>query len=319
MKPLVSVIVPVYKVADYLERCLVSLCGQSLHGIEIILVNDASPDRCGIVCEEYATKDARIKVIHHKENRGLSAARNTGIANASSDYLMFVDGDDWVHEDFCKAPYECAVKYQADLVLFNLFRIKYSGCLSYSEIKDFNRKDGYKSHTEATDLLFSESIGNSACNKLYNKKLFKTILYPEGSFYEDWGTTYKIVWQADQIFYLDRVLYYYSFRKNSITTLKTEKILEDKTRIAIQRYCDLQNLGYSSVALDINIKTVTLLYCVLSNKDCLNPNYEFSIKMLNTCEKLPDGCSWILKILFKLYKYYPLLFNFISRYGFFWR
>lgn len=82
------------------------------------MVDDTSPDRCGEIYEEYAAKDSRFKVFYHPKNRGLSAARNTGIAHASSEYLMFVDSDDWVHEDFCKLPYECAVKQQADLVMF---------------------------------------------------------------------------------------------------------------------------------------------------------------------------------------------------------
>ena len=117
-RPLLSVIVPVYKVEDVLSRCLDSLCRQSLQNIEILLVDDASPDRCGAICEAYAEKDPRFRVIHHPENRGLSATRNTGIAQASADYLMFVDSDDWVHEDFCKLPYECAEQTGADLVMF---------------------------------------------------------------------------------------------------------------------------------------------------------------------------------------------------------
>ena len=117
-QPLVSVIVPVYKVEDVLSRCLDSLCRQSLRDIEIILVDDASPDQCGEICEQYAAKDTRFKVFHHSEIRGLSAARNTGIAYASADYLMFVDSDDWVHEEFCKLPYECAVQQQVELVFF---------------------------------------------------------------------------------------------------------------------------------------------------------------------------------------------------------
>lgn len=117
MKPLVSVIVPIYKVEDYLIRCLDSLCRQSLCEIEILLINDASPDRCGEICEKYAAQDARFKVFHHQENKGLSAARNTGIINALADYLMFVDSDDYVHKDFCKLPYDTAV-LQNYLALF---------------------------------------------------------------------------------------------------------------------------------------------------------------------------------------------------------
>ena len=103
-QPLVSVIVPVYKVEDVLSRYLDSLCKQCLQEIEIILVDDASPDQCGAICEQYATRDKRIRVIHHPKNRGLSAARNTGIAHATADYLMFVDSDDWVHEDLNRSP-----------------------------------------------------------------------------------------------------------------------------------------------------------------------------------------------------------------------
>lgn len=125
MKPLVSIIVPVYKVEDYLERCLDTLCRQSLKDIEIILVDDGSPDRSGEICDQYAKEDRRIKVLRHPENRGLSAARNTGIAYAAADYLMFVDSDDWVHVDFCKLPYEYAMQHQADLVMFCKRKIKY--------------------------------------------------------------------------------------------------------------------------------------------------------------------------------------------------
>ena len=126
MKSLVSVIVPVYKVEEYLPRCLDSLCRQSLKNIEIILIDDASPDRCGKICDTYAAKDARFKVIHLKTNQGLSVARNIGIEHAISDYLMFVDSDDWVHEDFCKAPYECALQYN--------FRVKLLNYFSYTEL-----------------------------------------------------------------------------------------------------------------------------------------------------------------------------------------
>ncbi len=167
MKPLVSVIVPVYKVEDCLVRCLDSLCRQSLRDIEIIIIDDASPDRCGEICEEYAARDARIKVIHHSENRGLSAARNTGIKEAAADYLMFVDSDDYVHEDFCKLPFGCAVHYQADLVLFrfkNTAQKKLIGGQFYKNIIA-SAASGYRTQIEALDLLHRE-IEQYAWNKL---------------------------------------------------------------------------------------------------------------------------------------------------------
>ena len=124
MQPLISVIVPVYKVEDCIVRCLDSLRRQSFTNIEILLIDDASPDNCGKICELYAEKDSRFRVIHNLTNQGLSVARNIGITNARCDWLMFVDSDDWVHKDYCKEAYECAIDYQADLVLFRFQRIK---------------------------------------------------------------------------------------------------------------------------------------------------------------------------------------------------
>ncbi len=117
MKPLVSVIVPVYKVEPYLERCLDSLLNQTLKEIEIIIIDDGSPDRCGQICDAYAARDDQFRVVH-QENRGLSAARNVGIEMAQADYLMFVDSDDWVHPDYCRLPYEAAVEHGVELVIF---------------------------------------------------------------------------------------------------------------------------------------------------------------------------------------------------------
>ena len=170
---MVSVIIPVYKVEDVLVRCLDSLRRQSLRNIEIILVDDASPDSCGEICERYARADARFKVIHHTENRGLSAARNTGIAQASADYLMFADSDDWVHENFCKLPYECAVQQQADLVLFCHQVIEKNGSLGLKRKAD--RDFGKLTRLEAIELMLYKT-GIAAWNMLYSRKLFQLTL-----------------------------------------------------------------------------------------------------------------------------------------------
>ena len=181
MGPLISVIVPVYNTENYFIRCLESLRQQSLKQIEVILINDASTDSCGVICENYAEKDECFKVIHHKENKGLSEARNTGIRMATGDYLMFVDSDDVVHKDFCKDAYECAAHYQADLVLFKYHLVKDN---DFHFITDSSKDNIYdtattSSHyltiTEALDLL-QQGIGHMAWNKLYKKELFNDIL-----------------------------------------------------------------------------------------------------------------------------------------------
>lgn len=121
-EPLVSIIVPIYKVPEkFLRKCIKSLRGQTLKNIEILLVDDGSPDNCGKICDEYADKDERIKVIH-KRNGGLSAARNTGCKNAQGKWIMFVDGDDWIEADMCELMYAAGEKKKVDIVLSGLMK-----------------------------------------------------------------------------------------------------------------------------------------------------------------------------------------------------
>lgn len=306
-QPLVSVIVPVYKVEDVLARCLDTLCRQSLRDIEIILVDDASPDRCGEICEQYAAEDARFKVIHHSENRGLSAARNTGIAQASADYLMFVDSDDWVHEDFCKLPYECAVQNKADLVLFCHQSIDKNGSPGIKRMAD--RDSGRLSRLEAIELLFK--VGIVAWNKLYSRKLFQTVSFPEGYVCEDIGTTCKTVLMADTIYYLDTVLYYYCYREGSITTLKTGKLLQDSFEMSMRLYRDLSAWGYPKDKLELLLSNISLTYCIQKKPDADDANYAFCRKVLQSAKQIPERFTWKRKVLFVLLKYCPPLFELV--------
>ena len=119
MIPKVSIVVPMYGVEPFLNKCVDSLLAQSLHDIEIILVDDGSPDRCGEMCDEYAKRDKRVVVIH-KSNGGLSDARNKGLDVAKGDYVMFVDSDDWIELETCSIIIGLAVKYEVDVVSFGI-------------------------------------------------------------------------------------------------------------------------------------------------------------------------------------------------------
>lgn len=309
-RPLISVIVPVYKVEDVLARCLDSLCRQSLQNIEILLVDDASPDRCGTICEAYAEKDPRFRVIHHPENRGLSAARNTGIAQASADYLMFVDSDDWVHEDFCKLPYECAEQNNADLVMFRFQDMKRDGSINLAQ-KPVNEKFVYQTRLQAIDLLL-HVVKDYAWNKLYRKELFKHVSYPEGYFYEDIGTTYKAILLADAIYFLDTILYFYYRRADSITMLKTEKALQDWFDMSMRRYHDLAEWGnYPSEKVKCLLQNITLAYCIMKKADADDDNYAFCRKTLQGVKGIPKNFTWRRKILFVLLKYCPPAFDLV--------
>lgn len=309
MQPLVSVIVPVYRVEDVLARCLDSLCRQSLQNIEILLIDDASPDRCGAICEEYAEKDPRFRVIHHPENRGLSAARNTGIAFASADYLMFVDSDDYVHEDFCNLPYECAVKNAADLVMFLYYCNKKHASKSPGK-KEVGRNYVHLSKLEAIELMFRTG-GVVVWNKLYRKKLFDTISYPEGYFYEDVGTTHKTILLADSICFLGTVLYYQCEHAGSITTLSSDKVFADYFEMAMQRYHDLAAWGYPEDSLELLLQNNALTYCMRKKEDFEDAKYIFCRKTLQSAKGIPAKFIWKRKILFVLLKYCPPLFDLI--------
>lgn len=320
MSPLVSVIVPVYKVEDCLVRCLDSLCVQSLRNIEIIVVDDDSPDRCGEICNDYAKKDARFFVIHHLENKGLSEARNTGIAHAKGEYLMFVDSDDYVHKDFCKLPYECAVRNQVDLVMFRFDLIHNNKSSSNNQDVDAKHKtvgllkSGYRTKMDALELLLNNNlgVGQGAWNKLYRKSMFEEISFPSGYLFEDVGTMYKTILRAHSIYFLNESLYYYyySFRPGSITTSRTQKGLHDWIELTLQQYRDLVAWqGHTWENLELYLQEMAMVYCINKKRDLSDPNYMFCMQTLRSCKKVPTRLTNKRKILFLLLKYAPALFE----------
>lgn len=131
--PLISVIVPIYNVERYVRKCLDSLKGQTLKQIEVICIDDGSTDGSGKIADEYVSEEWPRFRVFHTENRGLSAARNRGIDEAKAQWLMFVDSDDWVHEDFCRVPYEAAIENSADLVIFGAYRVLRNGMIEKRE------------------------------------------------------------------------------------------------------------------------------------------------------------------------------------------
>lgn len=225
--PLISVIVPVYRVEEYLERCVESILSQTYENLEVILVDDGSPDRCPTICDAYAGKDARVKVIH-QENKGLSGARNAGIELAEGEYLAFVDSDDYVSPHFIEGLHEL---------------LQETGC-AIGQCR-FSYVKGEKL-TEEGDSAFCIYRGESlmeqlygpeekatyfvvAWNKLYRAELFKEtgIRYPEGRIHEDEATTYQLFHAAKKLAFLDKAMYgYYTENGGSITSVFSAKRLQ---------------------------------------------------------------------------------------------
>lgn len=212
MNELISVIVPVYKVEEYLRRCIDSIINQTYKNLEIILVDDGSPDNCGKICDEYAKKDDRINVIH-KENGGLSDARNAGIDIANGKYITFIDSDDYVSEDYVEFLYSLIKENNADISMGKHFIIYKNDIINTGT----DLKNILKPKEALEKMLYSNDLDVSAWAKLYKKELFQNIKYPKGRLYEDAATTYKLIDKSKIIAFYSKPIYYYVIRDNSIT------------------------------------------------------------------------------------------------------
>lgn len=229
---LISIIIPVYKVEKYLEKCIESVLKQTYTNLQIILVDDGSPDNCGKICDEYAKKDSRIEVIH-KANGGLSDARNVGISKAKGRYIGFVDSDDYIKEDMYEILLNLIKKYDADVSICNLYDvIDGNECIRNKEngIREYSRIDILK------EILLDKNIQSYAWNKLYKKELFDEIKYPIGKKYEDIGTTFYLFEKCNKIVVTSEPEYYYLKRADSLVNNVTESTIFDYTEIIIQRY-----------------------------------------------------------------------------------
>ncbi len=225
--PLISVIVPVYRVEAYLERCVKSILSQTYENLEVILVDDGSPDQCPAICDACAEKDARVKVIH-QENKGLSGARNAGIDAASGEYLAFVDSDDYVSPHFIEELYQLLQDTGCAIGQCRFSYVKGDGLVEEGD----SAFCIYRGESLMEQLYGPEEKATCfvvAWNKLYRAELFKEtgIRYPEGRIHEDEATTYRLFHEAKKLAFLDRALYgYYTENGGSITSVFSAKRLQ---------------------------------------------------------------------------------------------
>lgn len=242
-KEKISVIVPVYKVEKYLRKCIESIINQTYRNIEIILIDDGSPDSCGQICDEYASKDNRIRVIH-QPNQGLSSARNEGLRHVSGSYITFVDSDDYIRKDFLYKLYQNIKKSDVDIsicaeeyVRENRYGgVEYIGrpYSSYNGTLIVNSSDGLSL------MLRQVFFDSSAWGKLYKSYLFEDVLFPVGYTYEDQGTIYKPFLKSKKIAYTSEKMYYYLQRKDSILhSVLDAKHFWDGIKMVEQQYYDV--------------------------------------------------------------------------------
>lgn len=210
---MISIIVPVYNVEQYLNRCVNSLLRQSYQDLEIILVDDGSTDSSGQLCDNWGTKDRRIKVLH-KENGGLSDARNTGLAVSSGDYIGFVDSDDWIEPDMYQDMLDNMQRTGADLAVTGINRIYDNGYnlnqFVHKNVECFNGDEIVKKYLE------QNCFSTAAWDKLYKKDLLKNRRFPVGKLYEDAPVIYDILKNINKIVVIGKPQYHYFQRANSI-------------------------------------------------------------------------------------------------------
>ena len=310
---LISVIIPVYNVEKYLRCCLDSVVVQTYRDIEIILVDDGSLDGCSQICDEYAEKDARIKVIH-QENGGLAHARNVGMANSCGEYVSFIDSDDYVSIDYIECLYKGIVEFEADISIASFYPFKDDTCLPFTEpvlYEEISKEEAIKRYCSINADRSMPFI--SVCNKIYRKVLFEGIEFPKGRLYEDAFTTYKLIDRAKKIVFTTSKLYFYRINQQSIQGQSfKEKHLEmvEAFRSGLGYFRE-QNAELSEKFIPPLL--MREIYCWWGTKINLK-NKALSQKMMDDyrrdCKKLRFGKQISLKwvLVFKLISICPWLY-----------
>ena len=220
---LISVIVPIYNVEPYLDRCVESIVNQTYPNLEIILVDDGSPDCCPAMCDAWAKRDSRVRVIH-KKNGGLSDARNAGLAVAQGEYIAFVDSDDWIDARYIHVLYQALLQTNSEIAACDV-------CITFEKVKERCLPESVPmrvctSSQAIEDILNGKGFRAVAWNKLYKRSLLIGEQYPVGRYHEDEFITYRLLSKADKLVYLDWPLYFYFQRSGSIMNSFSPKHLD---------------------------------------------------------------------------------------------
>ena len=310
-EPLISVIVPIYNVEKYLKQCVDSIINQTYHNLEIILVDDGSPDNCGAICDEYAKTDNRIRVIH-KPNGGLSDARNAGIKTMHGEYLMFVDSDDYITEDCIAYLYDISVRFSADLVIggFEKFENE-TKCLIYTTAATNECVEKLNNREAMKNTLIN---GCAAWARLYKADVHHNIMFPVGEINEDEAIVLSLLEKCQIVVNTNKVIYKYRYRSQSITSTRWDRnkldwcnhckanlefISEkypDLIIYAKQRYCSSVIWALNNMTSDKNRFSDLIPKYQMELKKCIGDKNCF--KEISFKEKLR---AYLLAYLFNLY------------------
>ncbi|NSP12209.1 glycosyltransferase [Enterococcus faecalis] len=287
--PKISIIVPVYNVEKYLEKCVRSILAQTFTDFELILVDDGSPDSSGAMCDQFAEQDQRVKVIH-KENGGLSDARNAGIEIATGEYLGFVDSDDYIADDMYELLYTNIVKEDADLSICGIYDV-YEGKEPVEKQQQYIVLDKVAAMKM---ILEAKVVSVHAVNKLYKKEIFEDIRYPVGMITEDGAVILSILEHTEKIVIDTQQKYYYFHRANSISSnlfskkdLDTINVWKENENYILDWYHELSNVVHTRVCWANFIVLDKMMNSKLNNEEkkvqkeivtFLRKNFKFIMK-----------------------------------------
>lgn len=256
---LISVVVPVYNVEEYIDRCIRSIINQSYKNLQIILVDDGSEDKSGKICEYYAKCDKRISVIH-KQNGGLSDARNIGINIAQGKFITFVDSDDYILENYIERLYSLLYETNADISIIGVETIFRNHVAEKRELKYYPPTVYTKE--EAIRETLNVRLRQSAWGKLYKIELFNNIRFPKGKLYEDLAIVFNILCVANKVVFSNEALYMYMIRKNSImqTSFNLQQYQEAEI---IERAMDFLETQYPTLHYEACARRVYSYFVIL--------------------------------------------------------
>lgn len=311
--PLISVIVPVYNVEKYLRDCVDSILNQTYENFELILVDDGSPDSSGKMCDAFAEKDKRIIVLH-KENGGLSDARNKGIELARGTYITFIDSDDIVYKEYLSL-FVSTMKNEKVEIVQGIFthNLNELGAIETRNVKVYRNNEAI-----FRDYLRYKNLQGHACNKLYLTKLFKTLRYPVGKIQEDAWTTYKSFVESDGIAVVFVNTYYYRINNESIMNGKFNPKRFEIMGVPqdIKCYLNKRNIH---IRIDNDLEYFTVRLGLKTYNDCIESGFskKFENELRNTREIIlsqnPNKAALEKKYIamFYLMKCFPRLYDYL--------
>lgn len=316
MLPLISIVIPVYNVEKYIDRCVDCVINQTYKNIEILLIDDGSTDSSSEKCDIYAEKDSRIKVVH-KANGGLSDARNKGIDIFRGEYITFIDSDDWVNLEYIELLYKSIVDNNSDISISDMIDSDGNG---YE--KDYNvygiKENKYTSEEALYVILAQKEFNTSADGKLFKAEIFKKHKFKYGILYEDFDLIYKLIDEVSMISFVDAAKYYYFQREGSIVHSEMNKrhynvidIAKNIMDFVADKYPELKDAALSRYVFS----NLLLLRGIINDKSqiemqkTIRNNIKSRIGQIHNCPEIPVSNKMKAMLLSISLHCYKLLYN----------